>query len=113
VTEKPITWLGSSLADVRAFPETARRYVGHELGLIQQGLDPTDWKPMPTVGPGVREIRVHAGNEFRVIYVTQFAEVIYVLHAFAKKTRKTRQSDISLARRRLRAIGQRGHRGRP
>jgi phage-related protein len=107
VADKPITWLGSSLADVRAFPDLARRYAGYELGLVQQGQDPTDWKPMPEVGPGVREIRVHTGREHRVLYLTQFAEAVYVLHAFEKKTRTTRRADIELARRRLRKLGRR------
>ncbi len=105
--EKPITWLGSSLADLCAFPDVARQYAGHELGLVQQGLDPTDWRPMPTVGSGVREIRIHFGREHRVLYLAQLADAVYVLHAFEKKTRKTAQSDIDLARRRLRQLGRR------
>ncbi len=52
---------------------------------------------MPTVGHGVREIRVHAENEYRVFYVAKFAEAVYVLHAFAKKTQQTAKRDIELA----------------
>lgn len=107
MADKPITWLGSSLADVRAFPDLARRYTGYQLSLVQQGQDPTDWKPMPKVGPGVREIRLHTGREHRVLYLAQFAEAVYVLHAFEKKTRTTRRADIELARRRLRKLGRR------
>ena len=64
-------------------------------------MEPSDWKPMGTVGAGVREIRIHTGGEFRVIYVAKFAEAIYVFHAFEKKTQQTRDADIDLARRNL------------
>ncbi len=101
---KPLFWLGSSRADVRAFPDQPRRVVGHELFQIQQGLEPSDWKPFGTVGPGVRELRVQLGGAFRVLYVAKFAEGIYVLHAFEKRTRRTRQADIDLARKRLRDL---------
>ena len=56
---------------------------------------------MRTVGPGVVEIRVHTGGEYRVLYLARFAEGVYVLHAFEKKTRQTRKADIELARRNL------------
>jgi len=79
---KPLHWLGSSRTDIRAFPRDARRIAGVELRRVQQGLDPLDWKPMTSVGPGVREIRVHTGLEHRVVYVAKFAEAIYVLHVF-------------------------------
>jgi phage-related protein len=102
---KPIVFLGDALRRVRAFPEDARRTVGHELRDVQHGDKPTDWKPMPSVGPGVREIRVReTSGAFRVIYVAQFAAAIYVLHAFQKKTQAAPQRDIELARNRLSAI---------
>lgn len=56
---------------------------------------------MRSVGPGVAEIRVHAGGEYRVVYIARFVEGVYVLHAFEKKTRQTRKADIELARRNL------------
>ena len=99
--EKPLTWLGASLDDLRAFPEDARRAAGYQLGRVQQGLLPTDWKPMAIVGPGVIEIRVHTAVEHRVFYVAKFDESVYVLHAFEKRTRQTPPSEIALARRRL------------
>ena len=71
---------------------------------MQQGLEPNDWKPMPDVGPGVLEIRVHTGVEHRIFYVAKFREGIYVLHAFEKRTRKTPQRDVELGRDRLRAL---------
>jgi phage-related protein len=101
MSDKPLYWLGSSLEDVRAFPKEARRAAGHQLDLVQHGLEARDWKPMPTVGAGVCEIRVHAGNEYRVFYIAKLAEGVYVLHAFEKRTRQTRQVDIDLARKRL------------
>jgi phage-related protein len=101
VSEKPLSWLGSSLDDLRAFPADARRDAGYQLGRVQLGLLPTDWKPMTTVGPGVVEIRVHTRLEHRVFYVAKFEEAVYVLHAFEKRTRKTPQSEIALAQRRL------------
>jgi phage-related protein len=101
VAEKPLHWLGSSLDDIRAFPKEARRAAGHQLDLVQHSLEPSDWKPMPTVGAGVYEIRVHARTEYRVFYIAKFAEGVYVLHAFEKRTQQTRQADIVLARKRL------------
>jgi len=77
--------------------------VGHELNRVQRGMNPTDWKPMPTVGKSVREIRIHENGQYRVIYLTKPTN-IYVLHAFRKKTQKTRQQDIKLARTALRTL---------
>lgn len=98
MAEKALFWVGSSLADTRAFPVEARQRAGYELYLVQQGQEPSDWKPMPAVGAGVREIRIHSEGEYRVFYVASFAEGIYVLHSFPKKTQRTRQADIELGR---------------
>jgi phage-related protein len=102
--DKPILWTGSSLADLRAFPEYARRMAGFELRRVQQGLQPTDWKPMVSVGAGVEEIRVHAGQEHRVFYIARFEEGVYVLHAFEKRSRRTPAKEIEVARTRLRDV---------
>ena len=96
--EKPVRWLGSSLADVRAFPTRARQIAGYQLWRVQQGLEPGDWKPMKGIGPGVKEIRIHAGRECRVVYTAAFSECVYVLHAFEKRTRKTPRADLRTAR---------------
>ena len=104
---KCLEFVGSSLEDLKEFPAEARRAAGFELGFVQRGLDPPDWKPMKEVGAGVREIRIHALGEWRVLYVAKFAETIYVLHAFQKKTQKTKREDIELARTRYRQIGDR------
>ena len=98
---KQLAWLGSSLQDVKAFPSKAKADIGYQLYKVQMGLEPSDWKPMSSVGRGVREIRVHTGIEYRVLYIAKFKEVIYILHAFDKKTRKTTKEDIELGRKRL------------
>jgi phage-related protein len=102
---RPIVFLGDSLRRVREFPEDARRTVGHELRDVQFGDEPSDWKPMPGIGAGVREIRIReASGAFRVVYLAKLETAIYVLHAFQKKTQQTAQTDIDLARNRLRAL---------
>ena len=97
---KAVVWLGDSLAAVRGFAPEARRRAGQELRRVQAGRLPIDWKTMPAIGLGVHELRVRAGGAYRVIYVAKFAEAVYVLHAFEKKSRKTARLDIELARQR-------------
>ena len=102
---KPIEFRGSALTDLRAFPRSARRDAGYQLDQVQQGGDPDDWKPMTSIGPGVREIRIRDDTgAFRVLYVAKFASAIYVLHCFQKKTQKTSQTDIDLAARHYRDL---------
>ena len=101
---KELGWVGRSLEDLRDFPAEARREAGHQLHLVQLGLEPDDWRPMAGVGPGVIEIRLHGETEHRVFYVAKFAEAVYVLHAFEKKTRQTSQGDIELGRENLREL---------
>lgn len=103
---KPLRFVGSSLDDLRSFPAEARRQAGFELYAIQRGLDPSDWKPMKTVGSGVREIRIRVLGEWRVLYVAKFADAVYVLPTFQKKTQKTRRNDIEIARRRFKQLGE-------
>ena len=98
-------FIGSSLDDLRDFPEEARRVAGFELRAIQNGLEPRDRRDMGSVGPGVKEIRIHVLGEWRVLYVTRLTDAIYVLHAFQKKSQKTNKNDVELARKRLRQIG--------
>lgn len=99
---KPVTWIGTSRRDLRAFPAQVRQIFGTELMALQRGYDPTDWKPMSSIGPGVREIRVrHAEGQYRVIYSAKSSTTIYVLHAFKKKTQRTAKQDIDLAKSRL------------
>ena len=102
---KRVVWLGSSKADLKALPKTVLAQAGYQLFLVQCGLEPTDWKPMSTVGAGVREIRVRdSSGAFRVIYLMSRPEAIYVLHCFQKKTQATLQSDIELAKNRLKMV---------
>jgi len=101
---KDTIFLGSSRDNLRKFPEDARRACGIELLQVQYGLDPSDWKPMPSIG-GVREIRVREGGAFRVVFLAIRPEGVYVLHCFQKKTQQTAQSDIDLAKARFKQIG--------
>jgi phage-related protein len=103
---KPILFVGSSRDDLRAFPAEVRKALGDELLRVQNGLMPVDFKPMKDVGKGAYEIRVRLDGAWRVIYVAKFADPVYVLHAFEKKTQKTSQSDLELAKRRYKLIGE-------
>lgn len=101
---KKISFLGDSLARLRDFPDDARSEAGHQLSEVQNGLDPDDWKPMKTIGPGVREIRIREkSGAFRVIYLATLPDAVIVLHAFQKKPQATPRKDIDLAASRLRA----------
>ena len=105
VTMKPLNFVGSTLDDLRNFPEEARRAAGFELRAVQNRLEPSDWKPMQVIGPGVNEIGIHVLGDWRGIYVAKLHDAVYVLHAFQKKTRKTSRHDIDLARLRYKQIG--------
>jgi phage-related protein len=95
---KPIEFRGGALDDLCRFPAAARREAGYQLFQVQEGQDPDDWKPMSSIGRGVREIRIRdRDGAFRVLYVAKFADAIYVLHCFQKKTQKTSPDDIALA----------------
>lgn len=104
---KPLEFLGSSQKDLREMPADVRHALGLELMTVQFGGEPSDFKPMPDVGTGAYEIRYRdsANGAFRVMYVARFADAIYVLHAFQKKTQKTAKYDIELAAKRCRMIG--------
>lgn len=97
---KKITWLGNTNDVVRGYSNNAKSEIGYNLDKVQRGMEPFDWKPMPSVGQGVKEIRIHEENEYRVLYVAKFEESVYVLHAFIKKTQTTLKKDIDLAKQR-------------
>lgn len=96
---KPVHFVGSSRDDLRRLPDDARETAGYQIFKVQQGKEPDDWKPMPTVGVGVNEIRVRdESGSYRVLYVAKFEEAVYVLHVFEKRSQKTPKDDIHLAR---------------
>lgn len=102
---KPIEFRGNSLDCLREFPKLVRREAGFQLNRVQRGLDPFDWKPMTSIGAGVREIRVRdESGAYRVLYVAKFEDSVYVLHCFQKKTQATPKRDISLAAKRYREL---------
>ena len=99
---KEVQFLGRSLDDLRAFPAAARRAMSYQIDNLQHGFEADDWKPMTSVGPGVREIRVRVeSGAWRTVYVASMPSAVYVLHCFQKKSQKTLNSDIDLARTRL------------
>jgi len=103
---KEVVFTGSSLNEIRAFPLDARQDAGFQIDKVQRGEAPDNWKPMKSIGKGIREIRIkEASGHYRVIYLANLEDAVYVLHAFQKKSRKTRKSDIDLARKRLNEIG--------
>ncbi len=101
---KAIEFRCRSLKTIKSFPVDLRREAGHQLDRVQRGLDPFDWKPMPAIGKGVKEIRLHENGQFRIFYLLRRENTVFVLHAFQKKTQKTRKQDIRLARIALRGL---------
>ncbi|NER00147.1 MAG: type II toxin-antitoxin system RelE/ParE family toxin [Cyanothece sp. SIO2G6] len=102
--DKRIYWIGSAKNDLSTFPAEARRKIGFQLRAVQKGQEPSDFKPMAVIGKGVEEIRVRAGDAYRVFYVARFEEAVYVLHAFQKKSQKTSKQDIELGQQRYREM---------
>jgi phage-related protein len=104
-TRKPLRFRGTSLDDLRTFPLSARREAGYQLDKVQEGREPDDWKPMNTVGSGVKEIRIRdEAGTFRVMYIAKFADAVYVLHCFQKKTQKTSKIDLDMVAERYREL---------
>ena len=102
---KPIRFLGNSLQSLRKFPQDARQDAGYQLEKVQRGEQPDDFKPMPTIGKGVEELRIwDESGTYRVIYTARLKDCVAVLHAFQKKTQATNPRDIELARTRWLAL---------
>lgn len=102
---KMLWFRASALTDLKSFPDAARRQASRQLVQVQHGREPTDWKPMPSIGVGVQEIRIRdVAGAFRVIYVAKYADAVHVLYCFQKKTQRTAQSDLDLATRRYREL---------
>ncbi|HEY1386425.1 MAG TPA: type II toxin-antitoxin system RelE/ParE family toxin [Dongiaceae bacterium] len=108
--EKPLNWVGSSKKDFLGFPEPVKDEMGNALGLAQFGAKHPSAKPWKGQGPGVFElVESYDGNAYRAIYTVRFEEVVYVLHAFQKKSprgSKTAQVDVDLVERRLKTAQQ-------
>ena len=105
MTTKPIEFLGDALDALRSFPGGVRREAGFQMDKVQRGGEPDDWKPMRSVGAGVREIRIRdEAGAFRVIYLARLADAVVVLHCFQKKTEQTSDKDIDLARKRFKEL---------
>ena len=99
---RPVRFLGDSLKCLRDFPESARHDAGYQLDKVQRGGQPDDFKPLPSIGKGVEEIRVLVSSgAYRVIYFARRADAVYVLHAFHKRTQRTPKKDIEIAKRRF------------
>ena len=98
--DKPIYWIGNSKEDTAKFSSEAKRKAGFQLMAVQRGEPPIDFKPMSVIGKGVEEIRVKAGEAYRIFYVARFSEAVYVLHAFNKKAQKTSKQDIEIGKKR-------------
>ena len=102
---KPLSFLGNSLDELRAFPISVRRNAGYQLDRVQHGHLPTDWKPTSTIGPGVQEVRLQDGSgAFRVIYIASLPDAVYVLHCFQKKTEQTAGRNLAVATNRYRQL---------
>ena len=103
--EKEIRWMGTAYQDILEFPSEPRKEAGFQLGKVQAGLEPDNWKPFDEVGAGTREIRIReASGIYRVMYVAKFEEAVYVLHCFQKKTQATSKQDKDIAAARYRAV---------
>ncbi len=101
---RTVVFEGDTLEVIRNLPDNARLRTGYEIDLVQRDKEPENWKPFPSVGQGVREIRVQVDRQFRVMYLVKFENKVHVLHVFEKKTQKTRNTDIKIAKSRLKAV---------
>jgi len=96
---KPVHFVGTARDDLRELPEPVQESAGFQLFKIQQGKEADDWKPMPTVGSGVQEIRIRdESGAYRIFYVAKFEEAVYVLHVFEKRSQKTAMADLELGK---------------
>jgi phage-related protein len=102
---KPLNFRASSLSDLMSFSDGAKRRAGFELDKVQRGEQPSDFKPMTSIGKGVEEIRLRdETGAYRVVYLARLADAVYVLHCFQKKTQATAKRDIDLAAQRFKDL---------
>lgn len=108
-----IAWEGDSREVISSFPDAAKYNFGFDLRLLQQGQQPTDYRPMSSIGPGVFELRDQDERAwYRVIYLSRSHDTIHVLHCFEKRSRETPMKEINTARQRLKAVRARMMRGK-
>lgn len=100
-----VVWEGDSKEVLQAFPKAARQNLGFELWRLQQGERPNDYRPLPSIGAGVFELRDQDERAwYRVIYLSRINDVIYVLHCFEKKSREMPRRDFEKAKQRLKTV---------
>lgn len=108
--ERPLDWVGSSKKDFLTFPDRVKDEMGNALGIAQFGGKHPSAKPWKGLGSGVLEIvEDHDGDTYRAIYTVKFQQVVYVLHAFQKKSPKgvrTARADVDVVERRLKLARQ-------
>jgi len=95
---KTVVFEGNTLVEIRQLPDDVRHRAGYEIDRVQRDLEPENWKPFPSIGQGVREIRIQVGRQYRIIYLTKLDDKVHILHVFDKKSQKTRKSNIAIAK---------------
>lgn len=101
---KTIVFEGDTLMRIRSFPEAAKQRAAYEIDRVLSNRDPENWEPFSNVGQGVKGIRVQVNGHFRVLYIDKVNNKVHILHAYEKKSQKTRQMDIDLAKPRLKSV---------
>lgn len=104
---KNVAFVGNSQEEMQDLPKVIRKAIGFQIHLLQEGLEPDDFKPLPTVGRGVYEIRVRNArgqNTGRCFYVVKFDEAIFILHAFEKKQQKTPKMNLEKGQERYKEL---------
>jgi phage-related protein len=100
-----VAWEGDSREVLQSFPEDVRHNFGFELWQLQQGERPSGYSPLPSIGPGVFELRDQdERRRYRVVYLSRVNDVVYVLHCFEKKSREMPRRDFEKAKQRLKAV---------
>jgi len=104
---KPVKFIGVSLKEIINFPDDVKKDAGFNIHLIQHGQEPKDWKALKGVGRGVREIRLwDDSGTYRVVYVADLEDAVYVLCAFKKTSEKTEKAHLELIKERFKRIGE-------
>jgi phage-related protein len=101
---KDVIWIADALDVLKNFPAQARHDLGVELMRVQAGLNPVRYRPMPSIGLGVQEIKVKYRGEYRLIYVARFEEGVYAISSFHKKSQRTPKRELELAKARYKQL---------